>query len=199
MAACVDGTVASYLGTSCSQGATVYHWTSYTCTSNPSSICGSLGPNGSNIAMAMDPNGPYTILVGKTFLWNVSAGQSVDVVINGTVYGAVSNQNWPHFRGVTGCVGGGTEENITTVSCSASGSCLDANQGVSDILCSETSPPANGTDQSSIAAYAPYRATFNPASSSSPYALTIEIKLNGNQGAAALFSVGTHLIPPGAK
>jgi hypothetical protein len=198
--ACVSGTVSSYLGTSCSQGATVYHWLSYGCTSTPSSICDSLGANGSNVGMNMDPNGAYTILVGDTSAWNVSAGESVDVVITGTVYGAVSNQNWPHFRNIPGCTGDGTEENTTTVECSASGNCTNDNNGVSDILCSSTSPPANGTDQSSITAYAAYRATFNAAPSTGPYPLTIEIKLNGgSQGTASLFSVGTHLIPAGAR
>jgi hypothetical protein len=198
--ACVSGTVSSYLGTSCSQGATVYHWLSYSCTSTPSSICDSLGAHGSNVGMNMDPNGPHTILVGDTSAWNVSAGENVDVVITGTVYGAVSNQNWPHFRNIPGCTGDGTEENITTVECSASGNCTNGNNGVSDILCSPTSPPANGTDQSSITAYAAYRATFNAVPSTSPYPLTIEIKLNGgSQGTASLFSTGTHLIPAGAR
>lgn len=198
--ACVTGTVSSYLGTSCSEGASVYHWDSYTCTSNPSSICDALGPNGSNVSMALDPQGPFTILIGKTSAWDVTAGQNVDVKITGSVYGADSNQNWPHFRGIPGCTGDGIEDNKTTVACSATGNCLDSNNGVSEVLCSLTSPLANGVDESSIAAYGAYRATFNPAPSSSPYPLTIEITLNGGtNGSAALFSVGTHLIPPGAK
>jgi hypothetical protein len=200
-AACANGTVASYIGTSCSQGSTVYSWTSYTCTSTPLSICSALGTNGSNLQMTQDPKGPYTLLVGRTSLWNVTAGQSVDVVISGTVYGAGSNGNWPHFNPTVstplrGQTGDGTEENITTVNCATSAACLDANSGVSDILCSATSPVANCIEQSTIAPYGAYKATFNPASASSPYGLTIEIKLNGNSGTATLYSVGTHLIPP---
>lgn len=195
-AACVTGTVASYLGTSCSEGGTGYHWSSYTCTSTPSSICTALGTNGSNIQMGLDPKGPYTLLVGRTSKWNVTAGQSVDVVISGTVYGAKRNANWPHFNGGRGQTGNGTEENITTVACITSAACLDSHNGVSDVLCSDTSPAANCTDQSTIGPYGPAEATFNPASASAPYGLTIEIKLNGNSGTASLYSVGTHLIPP---
>src|ERR1051325_8772671 len=57
IAACTDGTVASYLGTSCSQLPSVMHWTSYSCTSTPTTICDSLGPNGANVRMRMDPDG----------------------------------------------------------------------------------------------------------------------------------------------
>ena len=84
-AACATGTVASYLGINCSQGQAVFHWSSYTCTSTPTSICNALGTNGSKIQMNMDPTGPHTILVGNTSLWNVTAGQSVDVVISNCV------------------------------------------------------------------------------------------------------------------
>jgi len=196
--ACTNASVASYIGTSCSQeqGATVYHWSSYVCSSTPASICAALGPNGSNLQMEMDPNGPNTILVGRTSLWNVTAGESVDVVMNGSISGASSNLNWPHFNGLAGQSGDGTEENITTVDCASSGNCLDANNGVSDILCSATSPAANCTDQTSIGPYyGHYRATFNPAPAGAPYTLSIEIKLTGNTGSATLFAVGTHLTP----
>jgi hypothetical protein len=194
----VTGTVASYIGTTCSQGNTVYNWLSYSCTSTPSSICSSLGTNGSNIQMALDPQGPYTLLVGRTTAWDVTAGQSVDVVISGTVYGATSNGNWPHFKcvpGQRGQTGDGTEETITTVNCATSAGCLDAHSGVSDILCSATSPVANCTEQGTITPYSPYKATFTAAPSTAPDGLSIEFKLNGNSGSASLCSVGTHLIP----
>jgi len=194
-AACVTGTVASYIGTTCSQGNTVYNWLSYSCTSTPSSICFSLGSNGSNIQIALDPQGPYTLLVGRTAAWRVTAGQSVDVVISGTVYGARSNGNWPHFKGFPGQTGDGTEESTTRVNCATSAGCLDAHQGVSDILCSATSPVANCTEQPTIAPYTRYRANFNAAPSTAPYGLSIEVKLNGNSGTASLYSLGTHLIP----
>jgi hypothetical protein len=199
--ACANGTVASYLESVpyCSQGGTVYHWLSYSCTSTPASICASLGTNGSKLAIQMDPQGPYTLLVGRTSLWNVTAGQSVDVAIHGTVYGALSNGSWPHFKlsngeaGPPGQTGDGTEENITTVACGAQ--CTSANHGVSDILCSATSPVANCTEQETMGPYETYQANFVAAPAAKPYALTIEIKLNGNHGTASLFSVGTHLIP----
>src|SRR5512132_642355 len=70
ISACVDGTVASYLGTTCSQHPAVMHWTSYNCTSVPSSLCAALGTNGANIRMKMDPNGHHTILVTSSGLWN---------------------------------------------------------------------------------------------------------------------------------
>lgn len=85
---CADGTVASYLGTSCSQGTAVTRWLSYSCTSTPESTCAALGTNGSGVNIKMDPQGPYTLLVGKTTVWSVTAGQKVDVAIGGTVYGA---------------------------------------------------------------------------------------------------------------
>ena len=194
MAACAGGTVSTYISSGCSQGSTVYSFTSYTCTSNPATLCSGLGVKGLNLGMKPDPNGTNTLLVGDTSTWNVTAGESVDVVISGTVYGATANQNWPHFHGIPGQTGDGTEENITTVGCAASGNCLDPNNGKSDILCSASSPIANCTDQSSSSFYNAYIARFNAAPASSPYTLTIEIKLNGGtNGTASLFSVGTHL------
>jgi len=194
---CTGGTVASYIGTSCSEvgGSVVYQWVSYSCTSVPAAICAALGTNGSNLRIDLDPNGPNTLLIGRTSLWNVTAGQSMDVVIRGTVYGAATSGNWPHFDSLSGQSGDGTEENITTVGCAASGNCLDAKNGMSDILCSAAGPPANCTDQTSIGPYFAYRATFNPATAANPYALTIEIKLDGNAGTATLYSIGTHLSP----
>src|SRR5438105_13817636 len=97
VSACKDGTVASYIGSSCSQLPAVMSWTSYTCTSKPTSVCTGLGAKGSNIQIMLDPNGKHTLLVIGKKLWNVTAGQNVDVVIKGTVYGATTNNNWPHF------------------------------------------------------------------------------------------------------
>src|SRR5437764_4032865 len=76
--ACKDGTVASYIGTSCSQSNTVFNWNSYTCTSTPKSICDGLGTKGANLKIRLDPSGPHTLLLGATRLWNVTAGQNVD-------------------------------------------------------------------------------------------------------------------------
>ncbi|HEV2426046.1 MAG TPA: hypothetical protein VGZ29_14545 [Terriglobia bacterium] len=196
---CVTGTVASYIGTSCSQSGTVYHWTSYSCTSTPSSICDTLGVNGANVAMAMDSSGkgPYTILVGETPAWDVIAGQNVDVVISGTVYGAYHNDNWPHFRGLRGQTGDGSEDNITTVGCSAMAACSDSNNGVSEDLCDQNHPE-NCVDVNSIPTFD--EASFAAASAAAPDSLTIEIKLNGGtSGTARLYSVGTHLIPVQSK
>jgi hypothetical protein len=192
IATCADGTVASYMGTTCSQMPSIVHWTSYSCTSTPSSICAALGPNGSNITMRID--GPHTILVGvgSSGLWNVTAGQRVDVVIQGTVYGATSNDNWPHFD-FPGQTGDGTEDNKTTVGCAASGNCIKLG-GVSDIPCSNTSPVEYCFDQDTIDAYLSANARFNPAPANQPYPLTIEIKLDGGiSGTATLRSVGIHL------
>jgi hypothetical protein len=202
-AACANDTFANYLALgSCSQtgprGSTVYVWTSYTCTSTPSSICAALGANGANVEMKQDPKGPYTLLVGDTSAWNVGPGQSVHVELHGSVYGATANQNWPHFElpdksRENGQAGDGTEENVTTVECGAG--CL-TNNGISDILCSSNGPAENCSDQQTIAPYAAYAAKFAAAIATNPYPLTIEVKLNGNTtGTAALFSVGTHLVP----
>ncbi|MBZ5719463.1 MAG: hypothetical protein LAO03_03690 [Acidobacteriia bacterium] len=191
VADCADGTVASYMGTSCSQAPAVMQWTAYTCTSTPASLCTALGSNGSNIKMKMDPNGKHTILVVGSGLWNVTAGQSVDIAIQGSVYGATTNNNWPHFGNLLGQTGDGTEDNKTTVSCSTN--CV-ALQGVSDIPCSNTSPVAYCIDQITIDPYLSETAKFKPASSSQPYLFTIEIKLDGGiSGTATVQSVGIHL------
>jgi hypothetical protein len=190
---CVSSTVAKYIGTSCALGATVYNWQSYSCTSTPSSICDSLGANGANLAMARDPQGPYTLLVGETNLWNVSAGQTVDVVISGTLYGATRNNNWPHFNGLKGQTGDGTEDNTTTVNCASSGACTNSLNGVSDDPC-DVNHPDNCVDLPMIPSA--IDASFTAATSSNPYTLTVEIKLNGGtSGTATLYSVGLHLLP----
>ncbi|HEY7096669.1 MAG TPA: hypothetical protein VH437_08100 [Terriglobales bacterium] len=191
--ACKEGTVASYIGTSCSQEQTVFNWQSYTCTSSPQSICDSLGTKGSNLKIRLDPKGPHTLLIGATRLWNVSAGQNVNVTIKGTVSGATTNQNWPHFVGVRGQTGDGWEQNKTTVGCSGRGDCNNGN-GISDILCNKDSKTAYCTEQKKIDAYLSERTTFDPAPLDNPYPLTIEIKLNGGaNGTAAIYSLGFHV------
>jgi hypothetical protein len=205
--ACVTGTAASYIGTSCSQGGTVYHWLSYNCTSTPASICDELGTNGSGFVMHMDPEGPFTILMGGTDALKVTAGQSLDLVIRATVYGALRNSNWAHYHrmrwqkgwvrgkyfGQPGQTGDGSMEAITTVDCAASGNCTDSHQGVSDVLC-DAAHPANCVDPRRSPSQ--FGTTFNAAPAAHPYFLTIEIKLNGGErGSASIYSVGTHLIP----
>ncbi len=205
--------MASYLGTSCSQGLTVYHWLSYSCTSDPASICEKLGVNGANLRMDEDPNGPYTIILGQTHAWtDVTAGQSVDVVIKGTVYGAMRNTNWPHYRGLIrtegeiiddvplpgppGQTGDGMVDTITTVGCAASGDCTNSLNGVSDDLC-DAAHYSNCIDTKHIP---PYDASFKVNDSAHPYSLTVEIKLNGGtHGTARIFWLGTHMnpYPPG--
>jgi len=190
---CANGTVASFMGTSCTQETTIFNFKGYSCTSAPTSICDALGINGSNIKMRQDPNGPHTFLVGATSAWNVEAGENVHVTISGTVAGSMSNQNWPHFNGLRGQTGDGVEDNKTTVYCSSVGACA-AGAGVSDIPCTSTSPEAFCTDQPTIAPYLTARATFAPAPSNDPYPFTIEVILNGGTfGTATLYSVGVHL------
>ena len=191
-AACARGTVSTYIGTTCAQEQTVFHWSSYRCTSIPTSICGALGTNGSNIHMLLDPRGPHTILVGDTTLWRVTAGQSVDVVITGSVFGARSNGNWPHFQGMRGQTGDGSEDNKTAVGCGEN--CLDVRHGVSDVPCSPSTTGVNCMDEPTVSPYVPDIATFNPAPPDNPYPLTLEIKLNGGtHGTASLHSVGIHV------
>jgi hypothetical protein len=191
IADCADGTVASYLGTSCWQTPATMQWTGYNCTSTPSSLCAALGPNGSNIKMKMDPNGHHTILVTSQGLWNVTAGQRVDVVISGNVYGATTNNNWPHFGTQLGQTGDGTEDNKTTVFCASN--CV-ALQGISDIPCTNTSPIPYCVDQNFIDPYLWQTAKFHAATADTPYAFTIEIKLDGGiTGTATLLTLGVHL------
>jgi hypothetical protein len=196
---CAKGTIASYLGTSCLQVTTVYHWNSYSCTSNPPSICAKLETNGSNVNIMMDPNGANTLLWQARGLWNVSAGQSVDIVIRGTVYGASANGNWPHYKsangsgvGWVGQTGDGSVETITTVACGDH--CKGGKHGESDVLCSATGPKEYCNETDRMIPYFPEGALFAPAPADDPYPLTIEIKLNGGKsGTASLWSLGTHL------
>ena len=190
---CGVGTVASYIGTTCSQPPTVFHWTSYSCTSTPSSICDRLGPNGSEIHVRLDPNGPNTLLVGGTRAWDVKAGQSVNILIRGSVYNANVNLTWPHFypdeRAQTG---DGSEENITTVECGEN--CV-SNQGVSAYRCGPDSPDINCNNQPKIR---PYMRTgvakFHLTGPDSPYPFSVEIKLDGGtSGSATLRSLGLHI------
>jgi hypothetical protein len=191
--ACDTGTVADYIGTTCTQPPTVFHWISYSCTSTPSSICDRLGTNGKEIHVRLDPNGPNTLLVGGTRLWDVTAGQSVDIVISGSVYNANLNLTWPHFyAGQRAQTRDGSEENITTVECG--GNCI-SRDGVSSYLCAADSPDANCADQHDEAAYwATGDAKFRLTGPDSPYPFTVEIKLNGGtSGTASLRSLGLHI------
>jgi len=190
---CDKGTVASYIGTSCSQPPAVFHWISYSCTSTPSSICDRIGTNGKEIHVRLDPNGPNTLLVGSTHLWDVTAGQSVDIVIRGSVYNANLNLTWPHFYpGQPTQTGDGTEENITTVECGEN--CISGN-GVSSYLCAAGSADMNCLDQAKEKPYwASGVAKFRLTGPDSPYPFSIEVKLNGGtNGTATLRSLGIHL------
>lgn len=192
---CENGTVASYLGTTCTLEPATYRWTSYSCTSTPSSICARLGNNGSEINIRRDPRGPRTLLVGGTDRWNVTAGQSVDIVIRGEVSGATGNLTWPHFRGRRGQTGDGSEENITTVYCGEN--CISG-AGVSRILCTAGSPEENCNQQEKIAPYMKAAAKFRVASADHPYPFSIEVKMNGGtSGTASLHSLGLHIADTG--
>jgi|SRR5277367_259555 len=190
---CGTGTVASYIGTSCSQPPTVFHWISYSCTSTPSSICERLGANGSEIHVRLDPNGPNTLLVGGTHLWDVTAGQRVDIVIRGSVYNANVNLTWPHFwPGQRAETGDGSEENITTVDC---GNKCVSGDGVNSYRCASGSPDMNCAEQPKIAAYiSAGPARFRVTGADEPYPFTVEIKLDGGtSGTATLRSLGLHI------
>jgi len=189
---CETGTVASYIGTSCSFPPVVYHWTSYSCTSTPASICARLGTNGAGIHVRLDPNGPPTLLVGGTHLWDVTAGQSVDIVISGSVSGATVNLTWPHFwPGQRATTGDGSEENSTLIECG--GNCGPANHGMSATRCSVADAEENCSEHR-ITTYFGQLANFRAASADNPYPFTIEIKLNGgSSGTATLRSLGLHI------
>ncbi|MBZ5720794.1 MAG: hypothetical protein LAO03_10480 [Acidobacteriia bacterium] len=188
---CEVGTVASYIGTTCALPPAVYHWISYSCTSTPSKICDRLGRNGSEIHMRRDPNGPNTLLLGGTDKWNVKAGESVNIMIRGTVYGATGNLTWPHFHEQRAATGDGFEENITTVECGEN--CISG-QGMSAFRCDAGSPEENCVEQHRIAPYQRGRAEFREASPDNPYPFSIEIKLNGGtNGSASLRSLGLHI------
>ena len=188
---CEVGTVASYIGTTCALPPAVYRWISYSCTSTPQSICDRLGRNGSELHMRRDPNGPNTLLLGGTDRWNVKAGESIEVIIRGSVYGATGNLTWPHFHSQRAATGDGWEENITRVDCGAN--CV-AGEGVSAFRCEAGSPEENCTEQHKIGPYRKGRAEFREASSASPYPFSIEIRLNGGtNGTASLRSLGLHL------
>jgi hypothetical protein len=189
---CEPGTIASYLGTTCALPPAVYHWVSYECTSTPSNICNRLGKNGEEIHVRRDPNGPNTLLVGGTDRWNVKAGESIHVVIRGTVYGASGNITWPHFHQQRASTGDGYEENITKVDCGEN--CIGEHNGSSAFRCDASSPDENCNEQHRIAAYMHNAARFNPAPPDKPYPFTIEVKMSGGtNGSASLRSLGLHI------
>jgi hypothetical protein len=189
---CEPGTIASYMGTTCALPPAVYRWVSYECTSTPSSICNRLGKNGEEIHVRRDPNGPNTLLVGGTDRWNVKAGESIHVVIRGTVYGASGNITWPHFHQQRASTGDGYEENVTKVDCGEN--CIGGNDGSSAFRCDASSPDENCNEQHRIAAYMHNAARFQPAPPDKPYPFTIEVKMSGGtNGTASLRSLGLHI------
>jgi hypothetical protein len=202
---CPQDTVANYISTIqvCEQWPAVEIFTSYTCTSVPSSICTNLGVNGSSINMLLDPNGGHTFLIqatgaGAAKLWNVTAGQNVHITIGGKLWGATKNDTWPHFdaaNGLTGQTGDGTEENRVTVYCGVN--CLpDGRSGASDILCDTAhSAGIECVDQGTDVYIIPYGAQFTAAPANAPYVFTIELIMNGGTtGTATIKSMGTHLL-----
>jgi hypothetical protein len=189
---CEVGTMASYLGHTCALPPAVYHWTSYSCTSTPENLCDRLGRNGEEIHMRRDPNGPNTILLGGTDRWNVKAGQSINIMIRGTVWGASGNLTWPHFHEGRAATGDGFEENITRVECGEN--CISGN-GESRFRCDAGAPEENCVEQHRIGPYHQQsRSEFRAADPDHPYPFSIEIKLNGGtNGTASLRSLGLHI------
>ena len=73
--------------------------------------------------------------------------------------------------------------------------------GVSEVLCDSTNNGTGSvqcTDQGIANYNTTYNATFNAASTSSPYALKMELEVSvppSQTGSAELFSLGTHITP----
>ena len=194
---CEPGTVASYMGHTCALPPAVYHWISYECTSTPSKICDRLGEHGVEIHMRRDPNGPNTLLVGGTDRWNVKAGESIHIIIRGTVYGATGNLTWPHFHSERAATGDGYSENITKVDC---GENCTQGDGSSNFRCDASASEENCMEQRRIAPYQHAISKFRAASPDNPYPFRIEVKMSGGtNGTASLRSLGLHIsaIPEG--
>ena len=188
---CEPGTVASYMGHTCALPPAVYHWVSYECTSTPSKICDRLGEHGLEIHMRRDPNGPNTLLVGGTDKWNVKAGESIHVIIRGTVYGATGNLTWPHFHSERAATGDGYSENITKVDC---GDNCTQGDGSSNFRCDSSAPEENCMEQRRIAPYQHAISRFRAATADNPYPFRIEVKMSGGtNGTASLRSLGLHI------
>jgi hypothetical protein len=164
----------------CSQGPITYGWTGIACKSTPSTLCSGM-TGATPVQVKLDPQGAYTLLIGyfsaAPYPWAVGKGQTVDLMISGTVTGSTKNANWPHDQLITG---DGRVDEITTVLCGAN--CIKAN-GISHTFCDSTSC-VNANDLNG--------GTYNNGT----YDFTIEFKLSGGTaGTATLKSLGTHLAP----
>src|SRR5262245_7118750 len=94
-----DTTFDNYLNTFCQTGDLVYHWPIQ-------SLCwaslGTISVSPSDLKVNRDPNGLYTLLFLGAKFKGVGAGDSVKVVINHQITGAVSMNPWLHDCIVTG-------------------------------------------------------------------------------------------------
>ncbi|HEY6290189.1 MAG TPA: hypothetical protein VI455_01325 [Terriglobia bacterium] len=96
---CRNGTLASYAGTSCSQGQIVYHFPRNFYNFSGSGIA-TIGPE--RVLIRMDPQGPYTLLIGFADWALQKPGQSFDITLNFSVSGATKIESWIHRCEATG-------------------------------------------------------------------------------------------------
>jgi hypothetical protein len=165
-APCRSGTVASYAGTSCTQGKVTYSFPRDFYTYSGS---GKRPLAAESIRILMDPQGPYTFLIGFTN-WNLdSPGESFEVRLHFSVTGADKLESWMH-----GCYVTGSGEVTGTITVN-------------------TDPPVSSTAVCNSSMYrerAPgewFRA--------GPVEATVIIKAKSGDGTAGLRSFGTHFRP----
>jgi len=212
------------LGTSCTIGTVTYTWTSYSCNSNPTSLCPTSAGNirmsqidgygcttGDNISGGQ----PYVILFLQSNQLNInnpSVDENVNITIMGKEIGATNNWNWPHFCYQDGQTNYGAEDNKTTVYCGPN--CTGTLAGVSEIRCDKQDNVAqmdgdpslycwDQTEPGSSGLYdnPPFNATFNPPSGGGSDMFKVDIDVTAPAGtvgmpnSALIYSVGTHLQP----
>jgi hypothetical protein len=165
-APCQSGTVASYAGTTCSQGTVIYTFPRDFYSYSGSGVH-SLAADA--IHIRMDPQGPFTFLIGFTN-WNLDTpGESFEVTLHFSVRGADKLESWMH-----GC--------YTTDGGEVSGS-----------ITVNTHPPVTSTAicNSEMSRERTRDETY-PAG---PVEATVTIKAKSGDGTAGLRSFGTHFKP----
>jgi hypothetical protein len=163
---CRTGTVAEYAGTTCSQGTVIYTFPrdfySY-------SGYGIQALSADSIQIRMDPNGPYTLLIGFAD-WNLNApGQSFTITLHFSVSGGDKIESWLHECEVTS--GGEVSGSIT----------VNTNPPVtSTALCNS----ATSRERTRDVMYRP-----------GPVDAVVTVKASSGDGTAGLKSFGTHFKP----
>jgi len=163
---CRSGRAADYAGITCSQRSVIYTFP-HDFYSFSSSGIPSLPAD--KVRIFMDPQGPYTLLIGFTD-WNLDApNESFTMTLHFSVSGADKTEAWMHR-----CYTTGTGEVTASITLN-------------------TNPPVSST----AVCNSRTMVEFAPGASYplGPVEATVTIKANSGNGTAGLRSLGTHFKP----